>query len=355
MYFFSSKTLDDGRTFARVPMSNDANMRHADAATPVDARVSRLADRSGWEGINLFHEPWWLDAAAQGEWAMLRAYQKDREVGVLPVWKHKRRSFIWWTSPPLTHVLGPAIDLGDGNANSRLQQRLTVTTDLLKQIPKHCCFRQMVDPSIPDVLAFQAHGFTTSPLYTIFIGCSDLDKVWSGFRQSTRRFIRKAETEFDVETWSDPKAFIDFYISNLQGQRLSWRTNLSRFEAIYNACRLRDQGDIFVARDKHSRPAAAVFVAWGYGRMYYILTTRNKEIRDYGVVSLIIWRLMAEASKRGLVLDLDGIISEPLLKFLTGFGGAIVPRVIVQRYPFHFQALTSLRELARRKHEHTFV
>ena len=342
--------------FAIAPSSRDgaAPSGAANARIAV-AKAAAQPDRSGWQGLNLFHEPWWLDAVAPGEWTALRAYQKDREVGSLPVWKHARRGFTWWTSPPLTHVLGPAIALGEGNDHSRQQQRLSVTADLLKQIPNACCFRQAVDPSTADVLAFQAQGFASSLHYTIVVGCGDLDKVWSGFRQSTRKFIRKAEVEFDVETWSDPKAFVDFYIRNLQGDRLSWRSDLSRFEALYGACRLRDQGDVFVARDKHKRPAAAVFAAWGHGRMYYILTTRSKDIKDYGVVSLIIWRLMAEAHKRGLNLDLDGVISEPILKFLTGFGGTVVPRIIVQRYPWRFRALMALRNLAQRKHEPTFV
>jgi Acetyltransferase (GNAT) domain len=313
------------------------------------------ADRSGWEGMTPFHEPWWLDAVAPGEWTMLFARQKDREVGILPVWKHARRGLTWLTSPPLTHVLGPAIDLGEGNANSRLQQRLSVTADLLKQIPERCCFRQAIDSSVPDVLAFQAQGFTTTPHYTILVDCSDLDKVWSGFRQSTRRFIRKAQSEFDVETWSEPKAFVDFYVKNLQGERLSWRGDLNRFESLYEVCLAKDQGGVFVARDKQKRPAAAVFAAWGHGRMYYLLTTRNKEITDYGVVSLIVWRLMAEANARGLILDLDGIMSEPILKFLTGFGGSIVHRMIVERYPWHYNILISLRNAMRGKRAPTFM
>ena len=312
-------------------------------------------DMSRWEGVTLFHEPWWLDAVAPGEWTTLCAYRKDREVGILPVWKRKVKGFDCWTAPPLTRVLGPAIDLGDGNANSRLQQRLSVTAALLAQIPESCCFRQALDPSTPDVLAFQAQGFETSPHYTIHVDCSDLDTVWAGFRQSTRRFIRTAQADFEVETWSDPKGFVDFYIKNLQGKRLPRLASLVRFESIFETCRARDQGNVFVARDKQKRPAAAVFAAWGHGRLYYILTTRNKEILDYRVVSLIIWRLMAEANARGLILDLDGITSDSILRFLTAFGGVIVPRMIVERYPRGFEALTILRDLARRRRKPTFV
>jgi hypothetical protein len=353
---FLRVALTPGGGFAALRTVNRAAPRPPDAAKILTSpQVSAPPDRSAWEGIHLFHESWWLDAAAPGEWTTLSAYRNDREVGILPVWKRTNRGFTWWTSPPLTHVLGPAIDLGGGNAHSRQQRRLSVTADLLKQIPRHCCFRQVVHSSVPDVLAFQAEGFAASPHYTILVDCSDLDKVWAGFRQSTRRFIRKAQDEFEVETWSDPRAFVDFYVNNLQGERLGWYSNLSRFEAVHEACRLRGRGGIFVARDKHKRPVGAVFAAWGHGSIYYVLATRDKQIADYGVISLIIWRLMAEAHDRGLTLDLDGVISEPVLKFLAGFGSAVVPRMTVNRYPQRFEVLMALRNLARRGNQPTFV
>jgi hypothetical protein len=312
---------------------------------PPAPEPTRPAHKDGWEGMTLFHEPWWLDAATGGQWTTLNAYHKDRVVGILPVWKHHRWGFWWWTSPPLTHVLGPVIDLGEGNSSSRRQQRLAVSEKLLAQIPQGCCFRQTLDPSAPDVLAFQVQGFVTAPHYTILIDCADLDKVWAGFRQSTRRFIRKAQGEFEVETWNDPKGFVDFYIRNRQGEPIGWRTSLDCFEQLYAACREKDQGGIYVARDSQGRVAAAVFAAWGRGKLYYLMTTRNHEITDFGVVSLIIWKLAAEANARGLTLDLDGIISDSILKFLTGFGGAVVPRMIVERYPRHFNALKSIRTM----------
>ncbi len=93
----------------------------------------------------------------------------------------------------------------------------------------------------------------------------------------------------------------------------------------------------------------------GHGRMYYILATRNKEVADYGVVSLIIWRPVTEAHNRGLTLDLDGVISEPVLKFLMGFGSTVVPRLTVKRCPRRFEILMALRNLARRSDRPTFV
>lgn len=171
--------LDRALTAPRPRELHNADARPASKPLITAAKGLAPGDRSGWEGITLFHEPWWLDAVAPGAWTMLIACNKGREVGILPIWKHTRRGFSWWTWPPMTHVLGPAINLGEGNAQSRRQHRFSVTEQLLAQIPEKCCFRQLLDPSVPDVLAFQAHGFATAPQYTVLIDCSDLEEVWS--------------------------------------------------------------------------------------------------------------------------------------------------------------------------------
>jgi hypothetical protein len=40
---------------------------------------------------------------------------------------------------------------------------------------------------------------------------------------------------------------------------------------------------------------------------------------------------MQEAHARSLVLDLDGIISRSVYHFLSGFGGVVRPRMIVEK------------------------
>jgi hypothetical protein len=130
---------------------------------------------------------------------------------------------------------------------------------------------------------------------------------------------------------------------------------MARFPELYEACRHQDAGQIYVAKSEGGAWVAAVFVAWDHAKMYYILTTRDKSVPDYGVVSLIIWRLIQEAHRRALVLDLDGIISEPILKFLTGFGGVIVPRMVVQRLPKLLQTARSVQALLRHGHPPTFI
>jgi hypothetical protein len=125
---------------------------------------------------------------------------------------------------------------------------------------------------------------------------------------------------------------MDFYCKNLQGAKVG--ASFDRLPALYDACIARDSGKILAAYRPNGELAAAIFIVWGLGRAYYLLTTRDKTIRDFGVVSLLIWRAMQEAHARSLVLDLDGIISRSVYHFLSGFGGVVRPRMIVEKQAF---------------------
>jgi Acetyltransferase (GNAT) domain len=282
-----------------------------------------------WEGATIFHSDWWLDAVAPGEWRKLEVAIGDRTVGVLPIWERPNLGIEWLTMPPFTHILGPAIDAGVGGENTRLHRRFKITSDLLAQVPRAAIFSQALDWTTPDVLAFQAAGYKTRPHYTILIDCESLEDAWSGMRQKTRRFIRRAEEKYSTSTCVDINQFMDFYCKNLQGAKVN--TLFYRLTALYNACIAHDSGKIIAAYRQNGELAAAIFIVWGLGRAYYLLTTRDKTLQDFGVVSLLIWRAIQEAHARSLVLDLDGIYSRSIYHFLSGFGGVVRSRMIVEK------------------------
>jgi hypothetical protein len=282
-----------------------------------------------WEGETIFHSEWWLNAVAPGEWRRLEVAAGGRTIGVLPIWEGRNRGIKRLAMPPFTRMLGPAIDVGEGGESTRMHRRFKITSDLLAQVPRAAAFKQVLDWTTPDALAFQAAGYTTRPLYTILVDCKRSEDVWSGLRQKTRRFIRRAEERYSTSTCTDIKQFTDFYRINLQGTKVD--PDFFRLPALYDACISRDSGKILAAYRSNGELAAAIFVVWGLGRAYYLLTTRDKTIRDFGVVSLLIWRAMQEAHARSLVLDLDGITSRSLYCFLSGFGGVARPRMIVEK------------------------
>ena len=84
------------------------------------------------------------------------------------------------------------------------------------------------------------------------------------------------------------------------------------FSAAFSACQARDSGEILKASWPDGNPAAMVFLVWGHGRMYYLLTTRVIDPKDNGSVPLLIWSAIKRAHERRLIFDLDdkrGVLS----------------------------------------------
>jgi hypothetical protein len=74
-----------------------------------------------------------------------------------------------------------------------------------------------------------------------------------------------------------------------------------------------------------------IFLVWGYGVMYYLLSTRAADSDDNGSISLLIWNAIQRAHTRNLLFDLDGVSTSGIARFLAGFGGQTKVRLIVQK------------------------
>jgi hypothetical protein len=81
--------------------------------------------------------------------------------------------------------------------------------------------------------------------------------------------------------------------------------------------------------------------------MYYLLTTRSQDAHS-GSISLLIWHALQIAIQRKLVLDLDGIASPSIYRFLASFGGALDQRIEVEKMTTRYALAQSLRRGLRR-------
>jgi Acetyltransferase (GNAT) domain len=227
-----------------------------------------------------------------------------------------------------------------GKPQTQLLRRLSIIRDLIDQLPRFDFFKQALGSSIADGLAFQDRGFQASIQYTFEIDCcDDPPQIWAGMYFKTRQHIRRAEEKFSVTTVDDPNDFVRFYRRNLAARGHGSIVALDLFPAAFVACQARDSGEILCARWPDGKPAAMVFLVWGNGRMYYLLSTRANDAGDNGSVNLLIWSAIKRAHSRGLIFDLDGVSTSGIARFLSGFGGRMQTRTIVQGSSFLYDAL----------------
>ncbi len=248
--------------------------------------------------------------------------------------------------PQFTHVLGPVVSAGAGKPQSRLIKRLSILRELIDSLPPFDFFDQTLDGELIDGLAFQDRGFQVKPQYSFVIDCTqDEDTLWEGLQSKTRQHIRRASEKFSVEEVEDPFDFIDFYTKNLQARGGRNYIDFSTFPQVFWQSRTQVSGEILCARWQNGAPAAMVFLVWGYGTMYYTLSTRAGHADDNGSVSLLIWSAIKRAWSRGLKFDLDGVSSSGTARFYSGFNGCPKLRFIVRKRPALHDLLRDAKHL----------
>jgi hypothetical protein len=280
----------------------------------------------------LFHEPWWLSAVTRGEFQEVTVKNGDQVIGRLPFVIARKMRLVTLRMPPFTHVLGPAVDVGKGKAQTQLLKRLSIVRELLDQLPRFDFFKQAVEASTADGLAFQDRGFQVSPQYTFRIDCArDPEAIWQDMHFKVRQHVRRAQEKMTVDTADDPEEFIRFYKANLAKQGRRNYMDFSLFVGVFEAARMRGSGEILRARWPDGRLAAMAYLVWGHGTMYYLLSSRASDAGDNGSINLLIWSAIQRAHARGLVFDLDGVSSSGTARFLSGFGGRLEMRLIIRR------------------------
>lgn len=312
--------------------------------------------------ISIFHESWWLSTVTGGRFQETVTKRDNDVIGRLPFVERKQGPFRVLRMPPFTHILGPAVDAGEGKPQTQLIRRLSITRSLIEQLPPYSYFHQALDPSLDnglalaDGLAFQDREFAVSPQYTFAIDCRhSLDEMWTALYLKTRQHVRRAEKVYSVRKVEDPSLFIEFYLKNIKTRGRANHLDFTNFPALFSECRARECGCILGAFDHKDAPIAMTYLVWGHGTMYYLLSTRSLDTPDHGAVSLLIWSAMKEARELALFLDLDGVSSTGTARFLSNFGGQIKQRLIINRSRMPYRALQLANRYYSRDKTHFYT
>ena len=280
----------------------------------------------------VFHEEWWLNASTGGRYEEVVVKAGANVVGRLPYVAHRKLGFTTLGMPPMTHILGPVVDPGEGKPQTQLVRRLSIVRELIDKLPRHDHFKQALGSPLPDALAFQDRGFNTHPQFNFLIDCgADLKQTWDGMHFKARQHIRRAEEKFSVTSVDDPAEFLQFYYANLTELGRRSFTRLEPFPLLLTACRDRGCGEVVCARWPDGKPAAMTFLVWDNRSMYYLLSTRAKGPGDNGSVNLLIWEAIKRANALKILFDFDGVYSSGAARFLSSFGGDINIRMFAER------------------------
>jgi len=271
----------------------------------------------------IFQEPWWLDAVAPGAWREITVSSGGVLRARWPLYEEKRGLFHVITLPPLTHRLGPWLDLGDATKSSRryeVEKDLTVA--LLEQLPKYDILQIHCHSGITNMLPFVWNGFEEMARYTYVIDLTQSEEeLWGALRENIRRESRKARKQLTVEATTDIEACIA-----LIGKSYARQGNPNPFDSLpmrrlNEACAQRGRREILVARDESGALHATLYLVWDSNVTYYLAGGADPELRTSGAHSLLVWEAITRSKARSMEFDMTGSMVESIERFFRAFGG----------------------------------
>lgn len=271
----------------------------------------------------IFQEPWWLDAVAPGAWREITVSSGGVLRARWPIYEETRGLFHVITLPPLTHRLGPWLDLGDATKSSRryeLEKDLTVA--LLEQLPKYDILQINCHSGITNMLPFVWNGFEEMARYTYVIDLTQSEEeLWGALRENIRRETRKARKQLTVEATTDIEACIALIGKSYARQGNPNPFDSSPMRRLNEACARRGRREILVARDESGALHAALYLVWDSNVTYYLAGGADPELRTSGAHSLLVWEAIMRSKARSVEFDMTGSMVESIERFFRAFGG----------------------------------
>ncbi|MGM0648243.1 MAG: GNAT family N-acetyltransferase [Bacteroidota bacterium] len=281
--------------------------------------------------VPIFFQPFWLDLSCGiDKWGVAIAEKKGRITGVMPYYL-KRKGFI--SMPHLTPYMGPFIPFPkDMKYAKRLSHEHTVMDELIRQLPRVYYFNQRFYHSLNNWLPFYWNGFSQSTRYTYRLpDISDLDLVYSGFKNNVKRNLKKAEDQFLVRSL-EMGELKNFYKIIKANKRANY--SFDYMQNMIKSCEQQNCGKTYAAFDQQGTFYAAIFVVWDQQSAYYLIGARDPKLQTQQAMTLNIWRAIQEMSGRTKAFDFEGSMIEPVERYFRTYGA-------VQNSYFHVQKINN--------------
>jgi hypothetical protein len=282
--------------------------------------VPLVLDELRLPAATLFHEDWWLDAAAGANWDRVTVERDGVVVASMPFVLRSRFALRFLTMPPYTRTLGPLLTNIPTKPSRKLATEVELLQGLLAKAPRHDRFEMTLPPESDLTLAFVTCGYSVTNTFTFtWDGTPPANQLLQEMQPKTRRKILANAKRLHTERHTD----IERYIRLSAVEHNRFFTNHNDFRAIRNifqACVERNQAMVLSAVNEAGRDVAVSVLVWGCGVLYNLLAARHPKEAGPGANSFLLWEAMQIAHEKGLCFDSDGVYSPHATIFYSRFG-----------------------------------
>jgi hypothetical protein len=285
--------------------------------------------RCSW---TLFEEPFWLDAAAPGQWDAVEIKRDGQVIGRLPYTMKRRYGLTALTTPWFTPWLGPWIRPARAKPTNELSYQHQILEKLIEGLPKaHKTFISCA-PEFQNLMAFHWAGYDLKVGYTYRLtNLGDERRLWNEMRSNLRNNCRKAEKIIAINRERNIATIVAVFEKTFIRQGMNVSASFPALERIDATMSRRNQRTVYSAEDALGRVHAAVYVVWDDRHTFYLTGGGDPALRDSGAHSLALWHAIKDASGRSQIFDFEGSMVRSIEEFVRGFGPQQVPRFAARR------------------------
>ncbi len=295
---------------------------------------------------SVFEQPWWLDAAAGGQWDAVEVEEGGRVVARLPFVVKRAYGMRVLTQPPLTQTLGPWLEGADEPPTRRLAREKDLFAKLIARLPKFDAFQQSFHPNVTNWLPFYWQGFSQTTRYSYVLNdIGDLDRVFKEMSSSTRTHIRRAEKSLTVVSSEGVEEVLEMVQKTFQRQRLPLPYDPDLLRGIDEAAKTHAQRRALFGVDEEGRIHSAVYVVGDARRAYSLVTGADPELWRSGSGSLVHWNSIQAAAPFTNVFDFEGSMIEGIEESYRRFGASQSPYSSVSKQGGLFARAAAVRRL----------
>ena len=283
----------------------------------------------------LHAQPWWLDVVCGPEhWDVCLAENAAGEIiGCWPYYLTRRAGLQMLRQPPLTTYGGPWLIYPanpDFKRVSHYDFEQKIYADLLNKLPYSALSQQNLYPEITNGLPFHWAGFQLNTRFTYRIAAPDQN--WqAAMGQSSRKKIRQAENEYEVE-WSDQ--FDDFWPVYLASCRRRRQKPVQEhlFRTLDRTAAGQQARHIFVARHRQQKfIQCAQYLTIDHRSAYGLLSGFRPETPLNHANYLLYREVINFCADRHLSFDFEGSMDAGVGHVFQNMGAVCTPYLQIRK------------------------
>lgn len=315
----------------------------------MELKIAEETDQQNWDAIverspnaTIFHTWKWLKLMEKystiqnsGIGSRVKFYplflmEKDRPVGIYPLFFLKKLIFNFTYSPPPnmeTLYLGP---LFPDIETMKEEKKQIFIIDVQKEIDrfikkdlKSTCIQVNTPPGFEDCRSFKWGGYSTIPRYTYYINLNDgKEKIWDNFSRTLKQDINKVKKKgihVDIGSKKDVKFIYDFH-----KERNRIRSNKEYMLEIFDNFAPKNL-TVFIAKHENSSLSGVITICYKNKVSFWVGTPRL----SYDGTSpntYIYWEAINWAIENGYeIFEIMGADEVTLFPFKRKFNGKIIP------------------------------